>query len=114
MGLVIGTQHRVTVPHEPGEWVDIRKLSGIEMDQAAQEHVTQTMKRFEGLDLSKIPQPSATEVASRPTEYHAEFVLHAAVTGWSYSDDVDVTQLDASTWSWLLGVVLAENIRPPE
>lgn len=111
MGLVTSTVHKVTPPHEPDEWISIRKLSGLELEEAAQVAQNKAIKSLEGIDLSHLkdskPDPN------RSLSYDGATMLTYAVQDWSYDGNVDPALLDARTWQWLVGVVQEENVRPP-
>ena len=128
MGLIEGTYHKVHIPHEQTEedggphWVEIRKLSGAEMDEASQSQTKQVLDRMGdviGTLQGSAPTPTDEERNSllvRRQVYDPEILIHHALRAWSYSQDVDGNpcgQLDAITRDWLWETIVDENTYPP-
>lgn len=131
MGLITGTAHKVKVPHEQSEadggphWMEIRKLSGSEMDEANHSATTKVLDRMVDI-MGSLPQ-SATPPTPTPEEknsmairravYDPEVLIKHALIAWSYSEEVGPdpgSQLDSITRDWLWETIVEENTHPPE
>ena len=128
MALISGTTHKVYIPHETSEadggphWVEIRKLSGSEMDEAQASRMDTLMERMGGLmeRMAGVRTPSdnvdADSIETRRQLYDPDVLIKHALVSWSYEADIDGSpggQLDAVTRDWLWSVVVEENTRPP-
>ena len=96
MALVDKTIKREYVPHEATEanggphWVDIRQLSGAEMDEAQDARTAKVLDRMGSMmaALDKLPDPDrdkdSTEV--RRQVYDPDILINHALQAWSYDD----------------------------
>ena len=110
---------RLSVPHELGEWVDIRALTGAEMDRASDVMTEKALKQF-GDSLEAIMNVSSkkTEATTqnRKQGYDPTTLLNCAVAAWSYHLPVSrdsIELLDAITREWLWEQIVERNTRPP-
>lgn len=72
---------RLDIPHEPGEWVELRPLdAGVAM------RVTRVLKED-------------------PYKTYGYELAREMLAGWSYATPLDVEKLDARTLRWLLEAV---------
>lgn len=108
--LVNTIKRRLDVPGEPGEWIEIRRLSWRQMDTARETRQTAVLLRVKALggDIFKALQEQAASapapveaVAGLPAEsvalaeperpdageYDRAALLAAGVVGWSYADE---------------------------
>ena len=128
MALITGTAHKVYIPHEATEadggphWVEIRKLSGSEMDEAQASRMDTLMERMGNLmaQMNGMRTPSdntdSDSVETRRQLYDPEVLIKHALVAWSYKVAIDGNpgaQLDAVTRDWLWNVIVEENTRPP-
>jgi len=129
MGLIQGTAHKVQVPHEQTEenggphWVEIRKLSGSEMDEASQAQTQGILDRMGDMigSLSSTTPPTMTDeeknsLLVRRATYDPEVLIRHALVSWSYHEDKGPdpgSQLDAVTRDWLWETIVDENTHPP-
>lgn len=132
MGIVTNTSHRVNIPHEQDEsnggphWVEIRKISGSELDEAAQVKQLAVLRRVGSLikDMQGVKPPEDTEeerlrkntLEVRRETWDPEVLIKYALISWSYTDtlpDNPATVLDAFTRDWLWETIVEENTRPP-
>jgi len=116
MALVGRETERVEVPHEPGQWVELRALSGAELDQAERRNTRRVLEMVQGMDLVGITAPAqeADERERRQASYDPETLIKHAVVAWSYEqpcDDEHKTLLDAPTRTWLAEAILDRNVR---
>ena len=128
MALITGTAHTVYIPHEASNddggphWVEIRKLSGAEMDEAQASRMATLMERMGSLmtQMSGIRTPSEDAdkdtIESRRQLFDPDVLIGYALVAWSYTTSIDGSpgaQLDAVTRDWLWDVIVEENTRPP-
>ena len=128
MGLIQGTAHKIQVPHEQSEanggphWVEIRKLSGSEMDEASQSQTTKVLERMGDMIATlqgTVREPTDKEKNSlvvRRMVYDPEVLIRHALVSWSYREEVGEdpgTQLDSITRDWLWETIVDENTYPP-
>ena len=121
MALIDKSPKRSDIPHEPGEWVDLRLLSGAQMDKAQDSATTKMMaKMSDVLPLMKsLPQSDSKpddSINTRRISYDPTILLESALAAWSYAEDVSsdtIEQLDAITRDWLWDTIVEQNTRPP-
>tara|TARA_Y100000310_G_scaffold333905_2_gene412444 strand:+ start:15424 stop:15837 length:414 start_codon:yes stop_codon:yes gene_type:complete len=128
MGLISGTAHKVQVPHERSEadggphWIEIRKLSGAEMDEASHSQTTKVLERMgDMMGTLQGSAPTSTNeeknsLAVRRMVYDPEILIHYALLSWSYREEVQENpgaQLDSITRDWLWEIIVDENTYPP-
>lgn len=129
MALVTSITDRRPIPHEPGEWVVIRKLSGKQLRRSAEARADAGLdyiKKLGGPDAARAfrklhEQTEALGVvpdAQLPAEYSddellstfdRETTLRFGVASWSYAaavDDDTLAQLDDVTERWLTLAIL--------
>jgi len=137
MALITGQALRVRreIPHEPGEWVDIRPLSWKRLDEAKQTRLAEQAKliglmggyraaRDDGDTPAKAEAtepPDAPASASNghldPKDYDTGIVLRGGLLAWSYGQKIgagEVETLDERTAAWLAGEILALHDRSEE
>ena len=111
--LITKTAKQTDIPHEPGEWLKLRRLSWRELDEAKEAQVGKVMKKISalGADLVTAIQ-SATTVPhqDQAKAYDRGTVLRAGIIGWSYDADVtpeNIDALDPETADWAFDEILA-------
>jgi len=131
MGLITGTAHKVDVPHERSEadggphWVEIRKLSGSDMDEANHSATAKVLDRMGEVlnslpSSAKPPTPTLEEqnsMAIRRAVYDPVILIKHALMSWSYHEEIGPdpgSQLDSITRDWLWELIVEENTHPPE
>lgn len=118
--MLVGKTERRDIPHEDGEWIEFRQLSGVELDEAEEAQTKRSLSLIAGLDEAALgalrsQQAGAAPSGESPDRFDKTYLLRRAVTGWSYPDDctlANVDKLDAATRDWAVGVVLEMNTRP--
>ena len=121
MALIDKSPKRFDIPHELGEWVELRLLSGSEMDKAQESATAKMMARMtEILSVMKsVPQTDTKaddSITARRIAYDPTILIEHALVSWSYSDEVSsdtIGQLDAVTRDWLWDTIVEKNTRPP-
>ena len=127
--MLIGSSvERVDIPHEPGEWVEVRKLSYKTLARAAflrSDANIQNMKAMGGDLLEAMRSareragqdaPSATTTEPvNPDAYDMDLVLIAGTLRWSYGVPVTtdtIADLDDRTAQWLQRTILQRSVAP--
>ena len=121
MALIDKSPKRFDIPHELGEWVELRLLSGAEMDSAQESATAKMMARMTDIlsAMKSVPQTESKpddSITARRIAYDPTILLGHAVLAWSYGAEVNsetVGQLDAVTRDWLWETIVEENTRPP-
>ena len=111
---------RVDIPHEPGEWMELRDLTWPELEKAKKikqsgvfadlgEIGPDTLKQLQGLTTDAVSDAMADPLAS----LDVLTVLTAGILRWSYGADVtiaNIERLDSETARWAaVQIVQAPN-----
>ena len=124
MAIITDESERYDIPHESGQWVELKKLSGRQMDKAedladarAIESLGPVMQGLQGIDL---PEPKAKTPAQERAVWHErydpEFLIKHSLVKWSYTDELPddpESVLDGITRDWLWAFIVEQNSRPP-
>lgn len=115
---VVGkTVRRVDILHEPGEWMELRRLSWKESEGAKEAHTDAQLARAKSVGSEMLAavrsvvdteQAQTTQTASNI--YDLGSVLRAGVVRWSYTEDLtpdNIGQLDDETAAWAFEQILA-------
>lgn len=125
MAIITDESTRYPIPHEPDQWVMLKKLTGSQMDEADQVNTASVMKRLAPV-MKELDQVQAqaqadaqdkTDIKVRRAGYDPNTLIKYAVTGWSYPEEPDdnpADMLDAITRDWLWDTIIMENTRAPE
>jgi hypothetical protein len=117
MALVSKTRDQQTIPHEPGEWMTFRPLSGTALAEAREVVVQSARDMIAGMnpETVRLGIEQARQAPDRQRSVwdlydHATLLRHAIVE-WSYGppEEIDVEDLDARTSKWAVGYVLDAN-----
>ena len=118
--MLIGTSsEKYEIPHESGEWVELRKLSARQLRKCEKERQKEVMSlaREMGADIFKALQGVETpdrEVDVR-SRYHLDTLLELAIESWSYDEPVskeNIGRLDEQTEQFIVSKVL--GVEPEE
>jgi len=122
MALVdVSKTEKLDIPHEPGEWIEVRPLLASEMDAARDARLKRLMGMWAGGDIPKTPERDEEREETpetRASGYNPETLLGYAVVGWSYDHDFTpgaqehIELLDAGTRDWLHQELVERNTRP--
>lgn len=128
MAIITDHSDKYEMPHEPGEWVMLKKLSGSQMDEADQENTRKVMERLgpiiaalgpeaqrQGREQKAAEDPN--DIKIRRAGYDPDVLIKYALAGWSYDEEPDgnpADMLDAITRDWLWDTIVLENTRSPE
>ncbi len=113
--LISNQAQRVDIPHEPGEWMEIKKLSWRQLVLAADIQTDETISRLKkiGGDLFKSLKSEQTKQEADPAlQYDRGFVLEAGISKWSYEAEVNkenIEKLDEETAKWAFEAITGLN-----
>lgn len=126
MALVTKVREKREIPHEPGEWMVLQKLSFRQLEDASETMVLRTRERLRafGGDLYKAIRESNREEIERQTgidpedlddqvdplaQYDTFTLLRHGIHDWSYDEKLNDTtraQLDEETSEWAAREIL--------
>ncbi len=118
MAIVSNTARRVEIPHEPGEWIEIKKLSWRQLELAQEEASNKLLARMKqmGGDLVTALRQLGEEEKDKDRDpiqkYDLWVVLRGAIVKWSYEEelnDENVEALDEQTAQWVFREILSLN-----
>ncbi len=113
--IITDKTRKVDIPHEPGEWVEIKKLSWRQLTLAMDVQTDETISRLKkmGGDLFKsLSNEKAKQEVNPALQYDRGFVLEAGISRWSYDAEVNkknIESLDEQTAAWLFEEILDLN-----
>lgn len=98
----------LTLPHEPGEWIKVRMLSGEQIKEAREQRALAAIKLQQALGGVEIKITDAQRVEAEAAvkadplaSYDVLTLLKHAIVGWSYYDTpptaTDIADLDEET-----------------
>lgn len=103
--IVTGITKRVELPHEPGEWIEIRQLGHVALRKAREAKLDRlfSMAKAAGKDvLAALPQSrpnSQTDQVGAEdnllSSYDEDMLLRLSIVAWSYPESVTKENLDA-------------------
>ena len=115
MAIVTNVIKRAEIPHEPGEWMELKKLSYRQLEKAGEIASDKAMKQMKGLggELIKSLREFGKEQQSDPNKkYDRDAVLKCGIVKWSYSEEVkdeNIEALDEETALWAFNEILSFN-----
>ena len=112
--LVRSATKRLEIPHEPGEFMTIRRLSWSQLDLASE---TASLANFDrisrmGPEMVAALRQTAEGEADEIGMYDKATVLHLGITEWSYDATVtpdNIDMLDQQTAEWAFREILKLN-----
>ena len=127
MAVVTNTGHKVYIPHEQSEadggphWVEIRNLSGSEMDEAQQVKSIRILEQMGHLwgelrhHAPKSDKATKDSLEVRRHSYDHDVLIKHAPLACSYGElpEQPGHVLDAITRDWLWDTIVDENTRSP-
>lgn len=110
---------KVNIPHEEGEWIGIRSLTGVEMDESSNVATSRMLEQY-GESLGDIMASrngidQSTRTPDRKQAYDSRTLLKYAIKSWSYEQPVtadNIELLDGMTRDWIWEEVVNRNTRP--
>jgi len=105
---LVGGKIKVDIPHEPGEWFEIKKLSWRQLELASDvqsEEATKRLKKMGGDIVGAMQRVKTEQVEQQDPKftYDRGFVLQAGLVGWSYDAELNkanIELLDEETARW--------------
>ncbi len=108
----------VPIPHEPGEWLRIRRLPGKKLEEAREEKTRQALVRCRAMggeaikQLQETSREEATQtLAADPFAQHdTDTLLRAGIIAWSYEEKPtpqNIEDLDEQTRQWAAREIFA-------
>ena len=109
--LTSGSVTRVDLPHEPGEWIEVRLLSWQDLDDARSERQARALRLMRDLGSDLVAQLQAAGGAGSAggeQELDRATVLRRGLVGWSYGPFTAeaVAQLDEATAAFAIETIL--------
>jgi hypothetical protein len=105
---------KVDIPHEEGEWIELKKLSWKQLEQASDASTNalmERMKKMGGDILSALRDAAPQEQNPEEAKYDISTVLKFGIVRWSYDaavkDNIDL--LDDETAQWAFKEILNMN-----
>lgn len=115
MAIITNITRRAPVPHEPGEWLDIKRLSWRQLEHAdsvQQDKLLPQMKKMGGDLIGALRDVGKKQEQDPVAKYDRGTVLEAGIAGWSYDAQVNkenIDALDEATADWAFREILALN-----
>ena len=112
MAIVKGITKRAEIPHEPGEWMELRRLSWRQLEQASDAQSDAALQRIKKLggDLIGALRGLAGDQEQNPAaKYDRAVVLKSGIVNWSYNVPVtpeNIDDLDKETADWAVEEIL--------
>ena len=114
------TTEQIPIPHEEGEWMQFRRLSWLEMTEAAETAERRSVKKMTQFGSEAVgaiiashektaAETTKTDSDATPTKaptvasYDRESLLENGITAWSYDEKPSpkaIKQIDAETARW--------------
>lgn len=117
MALVKAEPERFDIPHEPGEWVELRLLGWRELEKAEGVFVDgmldKVAKNPQLMSLKDLDDGEEREESPIRDRIDHAALLRAALTGWSYKEDCTdeaKDRLDQRTKDWIIDTIIDANI----
>ena len=117
MALVSDIVKRLDIPHEDGEWVEIRKLSWRQLELAAEIQTEDSLKRIKqmgGEMVQAMREMASDQERESAQQYDRAAILQAGIVRWSYEAEVtkeNIDLLDEETAAWAFEEIL--NLTKP-
>ena len=113
--LVSEITRRADIPHEPDQWMELKRLSWRQLEVAGEVQTDSMLKKLKtmGGDLVKALKEVGKEQEQDPlTKYDRGVVLKAGIKKWSYDAEVtdkNIDSLDEETAEWAFREILSLN-----
>ena len=110
MSVVTGITRRADVPHEPGQWLELRMLSWLDLDHARTARIKEIAERakvLSGINFAALAVPQPQPVEDPLLNFDVQTLLRRGVSAWSYGDKVTTDDLDERTAQWAAREILA-------
>jgi len=115
---------RLDIPNEVGEWIEIRMLSGKQLDdaRAAKVQTSLEMGKAMGAEVAAVIDAARAQLAEQPVNtaepdpldsLDAEIVLRSGIVSWSYKVRVtpaNIDDLDEAMRTWAVREIIAHTV----
>ena len=117
------TPERVAIPHEPEEWMKFRPLSWRQLVKASQARTMAAIAVVGEIPvevyerMGSIQEKGEVPDLEPAEQYDKATVLGAAITEWSYDEDLapeNIDVLDEETSDWAFRTALGFSVRSKE
>lgn len=121
--LTTGVTTQVTIPFEPGQYVNIKMLSGADLRRARESRASKALEKAKAMGSELITSlraaaptlttqtpemtvtltavPDAVDMEPNPADtYDLDLVLRAGILGWSYPAEVTPFTIDSQDERW--------------
>lgn len=117
---------RLAIPHEEGQWMELRRLSWTQLDSARRDRTNTALKQLaeqpddvkELMRSTTAQRQAVAEAAVDPlAEYHMATLLELGIYAWSYDEPVtseNIADLDSETAQWAALEIVKPASRTPE
>ena len=108
--LISKATRKIDLPHEEGEWIEVRDLTRKEINEARRLKTASTIKDFKDIMEMFAGREIDPTVKQTTESFDIDYVLETAIVGWSYGEfnQDDVARLDRKTAEYvardLLGI----------
>lgn len=119
--MLAGRTERRDVPHAPGEWVEFKTLSGLQMQRASDiktERDTKAMApmvaQWSEQTLARVQASEAKKTEKAP-DYDTETLIKWGINAWSLDipcTDENKVLLDGPTLAWAFAQIVEMNTLP--
>lgn len=115
MALVNNITKRLEIPHESGEWMEIKKLSWAQLEAASDVASMAALERIGKMGgdvIAAIKGATVDQERAPGSEYDKAAVLKSGILRWSYDAKVTtdtINQLDKETADWAFEQILGLN-----
>ncbi len=116
MALVTNITKRAEIPHEPGEFMEFKKLSWKQLEHAQEISSDALMAKMKSMggDLIQAFTKNAQEEKADPSKsYDRDYILQKGIVKWSYDAEVspdNISDLDEETAVWAFKEILDMNL----
>ena len=108
--MLAGVTRKVEIPHEDGEWLELKTLSWRELEQARKARSNEVFANMRAMGsdilatLRDVKTDDVQQAAADPVnEYDRATLLKSGIVGWSYESAFSpekVDELDERTAAW--------------
>lgn len=109
--LVSKSTRRIELPHEPGQYIEVRDLSFLEIDKSKEKKLKYSMMLLSGIDMPdfKVPEDLKDRKPDPMASHDIPYLLEKGIVGWSYEEEVsseNIALLDSKTAELVIREIL--------
>jgi len=115
MAIITNATRRVPVPHEPSEWMELKRLSWRQLERAEEvqsDNLLPRMKKMGGDIINALQEVGREQKQDPAAKYDKGTVLGWGIVKWSYDAEVskeNIDALDEKTADWAFREILSLN-----